>query len=145
MMRFSGRIFPELTGIPKRPHRTTNADLGSEDTLMLLIKLDTRRITDWSTFHDLFAEAFGFPNSYGRNMSAWIDCMTCLDDPEAGLSTVHVSPGDMAVLELEHVDDFASRYPEQYATLIECASFVNWRRIQAGWTAVLALSFYKSN
>lgn len=37
---------------------------------MTLVKLDTRRITDWDTFHDVFAEVFGFPGFYGRNMNA---------------------------------------------------------------------------
>ncbi|MDG3003854.1 barstar family protein [Paludisphaera mucosa] len=40
---------------------------------MQLVKLDTRRITDWDAFHDAFAEAFGFPEFHGRNMNAWID------------------------------------------------------------------------
>ncbi|MDZ4753789.1 MAG: barstar family protein [Phycisphaerae bacterium] len=31
-----------------------------------------------------FAETFGFPGFYGRNMNAWNDCMTFLDGPDAG-------------------------------------------------------------
>jgi RNAse (barnase) inhibitor barstar len=40
---------------------------------MTLVILDTRRITDWNTFHDAFIELFGFPAFYERNMDAWID------------------------------------------------------------------------
>ena len=40
-----------------------------------LVEIDTARITDWGTFHDVFAEAFGFPDFCGRNMDAWIDCI----------------------------------------------------------------------
>jgi len=112
---------------------------------MRLVKLDTRRITDWDTFHDVFTEVFGFPAFYGRNMAAWVDCMTCLDDPSAELSRVHAPPGGVVVLELEHVDGFASRCPEQYETLVECAAFVNWRKIENGQPALLALSFYKDS
>ena len=107
------------------------------------MKLDASRITDWDSFHDVFAEGFGFPAFYGRNMDAWIDCMTSLDDPSAELSRVHAPPGGVVVLQLEHVDNLIERYPEQYGTLIECAAFVNWRRIELGEPAVLALSFYK--
>ncbi len=110
---------------------------------MTLVKLDTRRITGWESFHDVFAEVFGFPDFYGRNMDAWIDCMTWLDDPSAGMTTVHAPPDGVVVLELEHVDDFVSRCPEQYEAIIECAAFVNWRKIEIGESAVLALSFYK--
>src|SRR5688572_7987636 len=42
----------------------------------IVIKIDTQRITDWKSFHNLFAEVFGFPGFYGRNMDAWIDCMS---------------------------------------------------------------------
>jgi len=33
-------------------------------------------ITDWASFHDVFMHTLGFPDFYGRNMDAWIDCMT---------------------------------------------------------------------
>ncbi len=111
---------------------------------MTLVKLDTRRIRDWETFHDVFAELFGFPDFYGRNMDAWIDCMTSLDDPGGGMSTVHAPAGGVVILQLEHVNDFARRCPEQYAATIECAAFVNWRKNEVGEPAVLALSFYKN-
>jgi hypothetical protein len=51
----------------------------------------------------------------------------------------------VVVLQLEHVTDFAVRCPEQYAAIVECSSFVNWRRIENGAGPVLALSFYKSS
>jgi hypothetical protein len=111
---------------------------------MTLVKLDTRRIHDWNTFHDVFAEAFGFPAFYGRNMNAWIDCMTYLDDPGSGMSSVHAPSAGVLVLQLEHVADFSARCPSQYAAIVECTAFVNWRRIETGREAVLALSFRKN-
>jgi Barstar (barnase inhibitor) len=112
---------------------------------MTLVKVDTRRITNWDTFHKVFAETFGFPDFYGHNMNAWIDCMTCLDDPDAKMTSVHAEPGGVVVIELEHFDDFALRCPDLYAAVVECSAFVNWRRIDTGQPAVLALSFYKRN
>jgi hypothetical protein len=111
---------------------------------MTLVKLDTRRITNWKTFHDVFSGVFGFPEFYGRNMDAWIDCMSSLDSPSDGMTSVHAPPGGVLVLQLEHVDDFARRCPKQYQALVECAAFVNWRRIEMGEPAVIALSFFKS-
>jgi hypothetical protein len=110
---------------------------------MTLVRLDTQRITDEDTFHQVFAEAFGFPGFYGRNMNAWIDCMSYLDDPEAGMSTVHAPPNEVVVLQLDGVDDFSRRCPEFYEAIIECAAFVNWRKIEMGEPAVLALAFLK--
>jgi RNAse (barnase) inhibitor barstar len=111
---------------------------------MVLVRLDTRLIQDWETFHDVFQSAFGFPDFYGRNMNAWIDCKTSLDDPDAGLSTVHVQRSELLVMQLDHVDDLCARCPEQYQAIVDCSAFVNWRRIEMGDNAVIALSFYKS-
>jgi len=111
----------------------------------MLVKLDTARICDWNTFHDVFADILGFPSFYGRNMNAWIDCMTYLDEPAPGMSTLHVEPGDVLTLQLEAVDEFAARCPDQYAALVECVAFVNWRRVEQGEGAILALAFYKKS
>lgn len=110
---------------------------------MQVVKLDMRRIIDWATFHDVFADVFGLPGFYGHNMDAWIDCMSWLDDPSAEMTTVHAPAGEVVVLQLEHVDDFAQGCPEQFKAIIECAAFVNWRKIETGEPAVLALSFHK--
>jgi hypothetical protein len=111
---------------------------------VLVVNLDTRRITDWTTFHTVFAEVFGFPEFYGRNMDAWIDCMTCLDDPSSGMTAISAPPGGVIVLQLEHADDFARRCPEPFAALVDCGAFVNWRRIKAGNPPVLALSYFRA-
>ena len=111
---------------------------------MTLVKLDTSRIANWDTFHAAFAEAFGFPGFYGCNMNAWIDCMTSLDDPSAMMTKVHAPQGGVLVLELEHVDEFAHRCPEQYSAILEGSAFVNWRKIEIGEPAVLAISFCKN-
>ena len=106
-----------------------------------LVKIDTARISDWDSFHAVFANVFGFPSFYGRNMNAWIDCMTSLDEPGEGMTTVHAPPGGVVVIELEQVDTFAVRFPELYSAIVESVAFVNWRRIKIGQDAVLALSF----
>ncbi len=111
---------------------------------MTIVRLDTRRILDWESFHSVFAEVFGFPNFYGRNMNAWIDCMTSLDKPDDGMTSLHAPPGGVVVLELLHVGSFARRCPDVYAAVVECAAFVNHRKLEVGQKAVLALSFHMS-
>jgi hypothetical protein len=118
---------------------------GGRYATMQAIKLDTRPIVDWATFHNVFASVFGFPRFYGRNLNAWIDCMTWLDAPSAGMTRLHAPAGGVVVLELDDVDEFARRCPEQYQAIIECAAFVNWRKNQMGEPAVLALSVHKQS
>jgi hypothetical protein len=106
------------------------------------VRIDGDRILDWPSFHAVFAEAFGFPSFYGRNMDAWVDCMTCLDEPESGMTTVQVRGGTVLSLIIENAPDLKKRCPNQFEALVECAAFVNWRRIENGDQPVLALSFY---
>jgi hypothetical protein len=111
---------------------------------MIVVQIDCDRITDWESFHAVFAETFGFPDFYGRNMNAWIDCMSYLDDLGAGMSTVSVPAGGVLTLQLDGANEFAARCPEQHAALVECSAFVNLRRMVAGEAAVLALANCKS-
>ena len=91
------------------------------------VSLDCNSINDWNSFHEEFARVFGFPAFYGRNMDAWIDCLTSLDEPEDGMSSVHCARGSVVTLALANVKAFAERCPEQYNAVIECSAFVNWR------------------
>ena len=100
-----------------------------------------RNIRDWNSFHDEFDRVFGFPDFYGRNMDAWIDCMSSLDVVEAGLTSIHVAPGAVLGLEIEDGAYLKREHPEQYEAIVECSAFVNWRRIDRGRAPLLALSF----
>ncbi|WP_046658409.1 barstar family protein [Lysobacter capsici] len=93
------------------------------------VTVDADDITDADSFHAVFASAFGFPDFYGRNMNAWIDCLTSLDDPDAGMSAVHVRRDESLILAVEHAQGFKQRCPRLFAAMVECAAFVNWRRI----------------
>jgi hypothetical protein len=106
-----------------------------------VVRIDTRRIHDWASLHDLFAELLGFPSFYGRNMDAWIDCLNRLHQPEYGMTSIYPPLGGVLVLQLEHVDDFMKRCPEQYKAIVECTAFVNSNCIELGDEPVVALSF----
>jgi hypothetical protein len=111
---------------------------------MPVVRIETDSITDWASFHETFAAALGFPDFYGRNMDAWIDCLTYADEDD-GMRNVTVGAGDVLTLALENVDSFARRCPEQYAAAVECTAFVNWRRIESGIRPIIALSFNHSS
>jgi hypothetical protein len=82
---------------------------------------------------------FGFPDFYGRNMNAWIDCLTSIDAPEDGMSTVTVEIDELLVLSIEDAAGFQTRCHELYDALSECLAFVNYRRVEVGERPVLAL------
>jgi hypothetical protein len=115
-----------------------NAKLGS---LRKAVRIDGNRITDWVSFHAVFSESFGFPGFYGCNMNAWIDCMSYLDDPDSGMSKIHVAPGETLAVVVENASSLKFRCPEQLQALMECAAVVNWRAAERNCPPLVALAF----
>ena len=109
---------------------------------MKTVTLDAAAMTDELSFHAAFQDVLGFPAFYGRNMNAWIDCMGYVDDPTAGMSSVWVQPGEVLVLRIENAAEFKRRCPGLWLAFLECAAFVNWRRIDRGGAAILSVSAY---
>lgn len=109
--------------------------------MMKTIEIDASQITDWNSFHRVFKEKFGFPNFYGENMSAWIDCMTYIDDPDAGMSTTHVVKGDTLLLKLVNTQNFLSEQKEILDTLLEVCAEVNMRKVQEKSETTLAVAY----
>jgi RNAse (barnase) inhibitor barstar len=108
-----------------------------------MIEIDCRKITDEESLHSVFEAAFGFPEFYGRNMNAWIDCLTSLDEPESGMTSIHVNSGETLTLLLHHAADLKKRQPELFSAIVECSAFVNWRRIENGnHPPVLTLAYH---
>lgn len=106
--------------------------------MITAISIDGSQITDWPSFYQVFADAFGFQPFFGRNMDAWIDCMTNLDEE---FSQVQVEPGELVCITVEQAAAFKATCPRQYQALLECAAFVNWRRLDIGEPPILILAF----
>jgi hypothetical protein len=106
-----------------------------------VIPIPTQEITDWVSFHEVFKREIGFPDLYGCNMDAWIDCMTDLDAPKGGMVQVSVAVGELVALEIYGAADLERRCPQQFRALIECAAFVNFRRVEMGELPILTLMF----
>ena len=100
------------------------------------VRIQTRQIKDWDTFHSVFATAMGFPDFYGGNMNAWIDCMTYFDD---GMTRFTINSGELLHLEIVDTKKVSDRNPEIFQALIHAVAFVNARRLADGDPPVLAL------
>ena len=93
--------------------------------------LDTRAITDWASFHDACQAAFGFPEFYGRNVNAFIDCLNYVDEGD-GMSRFHLAPGETLTIEVLEADEFATRAPDQALAILAWTGFVNQNAIADG-------------
>jgi RNAse (barnase) inhibitor barstar len=101
------------------------------------VSVDCSRISYWNGLHDIFAEALGFPAYYGRNSSAWIDCMTW---PNEECSAVELSDGEVLTVQLESAQTLKEHAPQLLTDILEMSAFVNYRRIQAGEPPILIIS-----
>jgi RNAse (barnase) inhibitor barstar len=106
---------------------------------MAIARLDGDAITDPDTFHDACAAEFGFPDFYGGNMNAWIDCLSYIDVGD-GMSRFELEPGEVLRIELSHSESLRQRVPEVFAELVECTRIVNQRFIDAGGEPRLQLA-----
>ncbi|WP_020468992.1 barstar family protein [Zavarzinella formosa] len=110
---------------------------------MLILKIDTRRIIDAASFHDVLQETFGFPDTYGRNLDALADSLTHLDDPSAKMSAVNVSSGEHVTLVLNYAEAFSLKRPVLWEQLLDVVAFVNWRRIEKNQSPVICLAYHR--
>jgi hypothetical protein len=58
------------------------------------------------------------------------------------MNKVQIRKGEIIELQLDNAKDLKENYPDLYTDIIEGAAFVNWRRIEKGESAILALSYY---
>lgn len=96
---------------------------------MKYIKINSENIVDWESFHNVFSKTFSFPNYYGRNMDAWIDCM----DEFAT---------ELTLIDLGDCRELKSKKPEIINAINECSAFINFRRIEANEKPVLIISMF---
>jgi hypothetical protein len=69
------------------------------------VRLDGAKMRHWDAFHDECAAAFGFPAFYGRNMNAWIDCLTYVREGD-GMSRFELGPDEPLVIEVLGTAEF---------------------------------------
>jgi hypothetical protein len=107
---------------------------------MAIVRLETSAISDWDSFHSTCRETFGFPEFYGMNMNAWIDCLTYLDEGD-GMSRFHLAPGETLDIEISDAASFNTRAPDIFDAFVDCAAAVNQRRLERGKSPVLHFVF----
>jgi hypothetical protein len=109
---------------------------------MKTIVINAAKLSNWNNFHSYFKRTFGFPEFYGRNMAAWVDCLTSLDEPNHGMTTkITLNKGELIVFRLLNVEGLKKSSSDIYEALIECSAFVNRRRMEVGDMPLIVLSF----
>jgi hypothetical protein len=89
--------------------------------------LDFHQIITWNDFHSECKRGFGFPDFYGCNMNAWIDCLTYMTDGGDGMSRFMLDHNEILTIRVINCQKLSSIQEEILDTLIECTGFVNER------------------
>lgn len=98
---------------------------------MATVRLDGAAITDWPSFHAECQVKFGFPDFYGRNMDAWIDCLSMLRDGD-GMSGFTLAQDETLQIEIAHSAVLRKRAPQILGILPECVDAINERYLENG-------------
>ena len=86
---------------------------------MITFKIDGKKLTDWNSFHSEFKSELNFPDYYGENMDAWIDCVDDLTEKPT-------------ILQIENGKFLKENAPDLLNAILECGAFVNYRKTQIG-------------
>lgn len=98
---------------------------------MAHVRLDGAAITDWPAFHAASREAFGFPDFYGNNLDAWVDCMSYLRDDD-GMTRFKLAADEVLEIEVIHSEALRQSAPELLEELAFCIEGINERYADYG-------------
>jgi len=110
----------------------------------MVITIESSDLVDSARFHSALARAFGFPDFYGNNVSALVDCLGDLDNPSTEMTKIHLLPGQTMVIRVTHLEDCDDRMDQirpQLTQLNDAVAFVNLRRLDEKRPPLLALAY----
>lgn len=83
-------------------------------------------------FHEEFDRVMGFPGFYGENWSAWIDCMSYIDEPKEEMSKINIDKNES--LEIEILIKNGNEYykTSTWGHFTSCVAAVNRRFADEG-------------
>ena len=105
---------------------------------MARVRLNSEMIRDWPSFHAEFGTTLGFPDFYGANMNAWIDCLSDLRE-DTGMVGIRLGPGEILELEIPGIKALRERVPELVDALLDCTAAVNQRYVADGQRPAVVL------
>jgi hypothetical protein len=105
---------------------------------MASVQLDGATITDWTSFHQVCQQAFGFPESYGHTIDAWVDCLSYLRDDD-GMTKFKLDPDEVLQITILHADTLRRQAPDILDEITYCIGGINERYADYGEIPALAL------
>ncbi len=105
---------------------------------MASAELNGASILGWDTFHSECRQAFGFPETYGGTMDAWVDCLSYLRD-EDGMTRFRLKPNEVLEIIVKDAAAMRERVPDLLEEMTFCVAGINERYEDYGEKPALAL------
>ena len=105
---------------------------------MASAELNGGAIVDWASFHSECQQAFGFPQTYGNTIDAWVDCLSYLRD-EDGMTKFRLKPNEVLEIVVKDAAAMRARVPDLLEEMTFCVAGINERYEDYGEKPALAL------
>jgi hypothetical protein len=105
---------------------------------MATAELNGAAIKDEASFHEECKRAFGFPDSYGATMDAWVDCLSYLRD-EDGMSKFRLRDDEVLQIVVKHSEQMREQAPDVLEEMAFCIIGINERYEDYGEKPALEL------
>ncbi len=105
---------------------------------MASVVLDGRELLTPAGFHQAFRAALGFPDFYGNNMDAWIDCMSGLREGD-GMTRITLEATEQLEIIVKNAGILRKSAPAMLESLQQCVAEVNLRCQESGQANMLLL------
>lgn len=105
---------------------------------MASTQIDGAKICDWNSFHDECQQAFGFPEFYGRNLDAWVDCLSYLRDAD-GMTRFQLGENEKLSIIILNAETMRSQAADIFDEVTYCIGGINERYEDYGEKPALEL------
>lgn len=100
--------------------------------------LNGKEITDEASFHAQCVLAFGFPEFYGNNIDAWVDCLSYLRDDE-NMTKFRLKPNEVLDIVVQDAQAMKEQVPDLLEEITFCVAGINERYEDYGEKPALKL------
>lgn len=103
----------------------------------LIEEIDFLDVKNLENMHELLMRKFGFPDFYGRNIHALIECLSSLRYPEDGMTSINLKKNEILLLTIKNIAETSRDVIVDFIIAIEA---VNQRQIDIGSPISILLS-----
>lgn len=86
---------------------------------VITLSIDFKEINDVTEFHNRVKQLFGFPDFYGNNFHALIDCLTSLRFPEEGVTSLNLKQDEFLLLKISNINNLDEELKHDFLLSIQ--------------------------